>query len=785
MGPQESTASEIRLERGQLDKLPWPIVRVNQAGEITYGNRKICELTGRSRLEGVSIDVLFDDANLKIVREHLQSRFVGEVADEYQVELIRQDGSRLPILCSAMPEFGPDGHVVGAFAIVRDLLTHEVSQAIHGHIEELRSAEEILKAVARETQRIASFDLFSVTIYSKDRRHFRSPLMWSPERGEWPSTVRWREMTPFIQRLLEQKRTLRIDNLEDWLKQPGCESLRDDPDVQGLLAERFLSWLSYHAVRGDRIVATVSFGRRPEKGPFSASEEEDLGALPLQAALRMALHYQETENLQFILELVRKLSGTPCGTDRIAEILVEEIAGHYGWPNVSIFEPDEQHGQIRLLQEKALQERFIWDRDLVLRLDEGVLGHVFRTAKLVNIGDVSRDEDFKNIFVAAYPDSKSELCVPIMAGGRVHWLLNTEDSRTNAYSTEEITALEEVAHEVGVLLEKATQHQLLSEIMDSAKDAILVTDLQGSIQRANPWTGDLLGYTEAEMKGNLLASYFEDERRGQRIVEAAQMPNDEVSLLHKNGSTVDVLLSANSLPKEGLKVYFARDLSVRKRIETMEVLRHMYNEIAAQTKTPLSMACTWLSRMARSETRPETVDRLVRVLKQLHRVDISFDRLLFYQRDKSLLPHHETLFDVPLILDGIMAGMPAADKQLIETHIPPDLPPLRGDLYQISFCIESILSYFLRFASDEAKIEVDALARDSGVVISLRGHVPEVTGGKVTDYTETRWAIQTITEMALGEETIRVFVEDHNHGRFHSPDSKAGPVEYKLELPAA
>ena len=110
-------------------------------------------------------------------------------------------------------------------------------------------------------------------------------------------------------------------------------------------------------------------------------------------------------------------------------------------------------------------------------------------------------------------------------------------------------------------------------------------------------------------------------------------------MLHKDGAEVSLLLSGTSLPKEiGLKVYVCSDLSTRKRVETMEILRYMYNEIASQIKTPLSLAFTWLAKLQNIQSQAEGADILAKTVKQLHKVDLSYDRLLFYEHYKTIAP---------------------------------------------------------------------------------------------------------------------------------------------------
>ena len=170
--------------------------------------------------------------------------------------------------------------------------------------------------------------------------------------GMLPISLRWWALTPFGKKLLDKKQPLNIADLESWLEQPEWQIYRNEPDVEQFLEQGFRSSLSLPVIRGDRVVATAGFYRKRDKGPFTNRDEDRLSQLPFAVAVRMALHYEEVDSLEFVLRLIRDIASVAEGTDRIAEIFIEEIAKYYQWENVSIFRPDEQDGHIWLLNKR-------------------------------------------------------------------------------------------------------------------------------------------------------------------------------------------------------------------------------------------------------------------------------------------------------------------------------------------------------------------------------------------------------------------------------------------------
>lgn len=777
----------IGLKREQLEELPWAITKVNRQGVFTYGNRAMCDIVGLENIEGKTLADLFRGDDLVVVREHLENRFSRGAADEYEVEAIRPtDGARVPVRCLAMPEVDNSGEVVGAIAIIHDLLAEDVSAKIHKAVEDERVSRAILRAVASQCERIVPFDMFGLSLFSADGEHSRIFYLY-PEDQFQPG-VRWRRMSGYEKKLIETKRVVNVADIEEWLARPEWRQYRDDPEVQGFIRWGLHSSLSFPVVSGGRVVARFGFARKRDKGPFSKLEEERLGRLPLRAAVRMVVHCGERDELKFRLELITKIvSGR--GSTEIAETVIHEIAQHYGWENVSIFQPDLQRRQFRLVKQKAQGKAFLLPDDWHHPIDRGITGRVFQTQKPLNVSDVTAPE-FKDVYLAGYPGSRSELCMPILVGDGVYWVLNVEDSQQNAFAKEEQEGLESILKEVAVVLELVSRTRIFTELLDHTQDSVIQTDFQGKIVQANQATKRLLGYSEDEMKHKAFANYFKDKDQAQLVqaAEAEYVPNEEVRLLRKDHSEASVLLSGTSLPREiGRKIYICNDLSTHKPIETMEILRRTYNEIASQIKTPLSLAFTWLAKLQRIESQPEAADILTKTLKQLNKVDLTYDHLLFYERvherEGTIAPTEKSVFEVPLLLKKIMQEMPDSESAQIVLTAEPDVPMVRADLFQLWFCVESVLAYLLRFVAESGKISVTISARRGVITVAIRGHAPPVTGGAITDY--DRSVIHAITEMALGEEVIQNFIENNHSGAFRKRPADGNLMEYVMELPSA
>jgi len=116
----------------------------------------------------------------------------------------------------------------------------------------------------------------------------------------------------------------------------------------------------------------------------------------------------------------------------------------------------------------------------------------------------------------------------------------------------------------------------LQNIIDSSIDGITTTDLHGKITFITPMIADLLGYSPEEMIGNKVSLFYgkglDDAKAIMKgLTENGELRNYELKLVHRDGSFVDILLSASLLrgacgePEGTLGIF--KDITDKKRLE--------------------------------------------------------------------------------------------------------------------------------------------------------------------------------------------------------------------------
>jgi signal transduction histidine kinase/putative methionine-R-sulfoxide reductase with GAF domain len=108
----------------------------------------------------------------------------------------------------------------------------------------------------------------------------------------------------------------------------------------------------------------------------------------------------------------------------------------------------------------------------------GVAGRVMRTGQTARLADVSRDPDY----VAAAPQSRSELCVPIIQTGRVEGVINLESNRPAAYTEAHQRFTEQLAQHAAIALTNARLYaETENTLFDVARANLEIRALQESL----------------------------------------------------------------------------------------------------------------------------------------------------------------------------------------------------------------------------------------------------------------------------------------------------------------
>ena len=108
-------------------------------------------------------------------------------------------------------------------------------------------------------------------------------------------------------------------------------------------------------------------------------------------------------------------------------------------------------------------------RSAKIRLGTGIVGWVAQHGQPVRAGDVTKDERY----FAVFKNIRSELCVPLIARGKVIGVLNIESTQLDAYTERDESLLTALANSAAIALENARLYK--SELARREQAEILRT----------------------------------------------------------------------------------------------------------------------------------------------------------------------------------------------------------------------------------------------------------------------------------------------------------------------
>lgn len=750
-----------------FDRSPFGIVKVDTQGRFTYANPVALDAYGIDRWENMDISAIgLNYRDYKKMEKELKGRSEGKSGD-YSVHITRlNDGKRVPVKISAIPETDLKGKIVGSTALVQSLLNEEVINGIHAHVATIRDGKKILQKVAMEVEKLIPFSQFFVLVYNSKMTHVRE-LFPGNQDDPLLSQILWWKIPRNMKDWMSNRNAMNVPDIMEFLSEPSRKKLKKQPEIKNIINKGFKSYLRFPIIKGGRIAATLTLFEK-KKNAFNEKHIETLKMLPLIKAVLMALYYEEIKEFKFRLDLIREISSASNDIGKAAKAIVTRVARHYRWQHVALFSVDENEGVFSLLRQKGSSKEFRLPKNFTQPLSKGIFNYVYEHNKPVNIGNVRKHKKFRKIFKPSLKKTLSELCLPIKTN-EFFWLLNIEDQRENAFSKEEQRSLVGIVRELKKFLEKCWLYNFLQASLDFASDALIITDSKNYIKKTNETAQKLLGSEGDNLVGKPFGTYFKDSQQAHDLLHLEKKPSDEVIFCRADEKEVSAILSRSQI-KENIsdKVYFATDLSLQKRVLELENYWKMYNEIATQTKTPLSLAFGWLSQL-KEEAEERTFpgfEYLDKSLRQLRKVELSYDRLALYDKKNEIKPH-AVQFDLLQLLLNVKEEFPESEKTEINiTHDKTEYDAL-GDIFQISFSIKTILSYLLRFIPQKEKISISLRENEGFMAIDISVNFPGFAERSDADIVHARRMSELEKEMALGNELIKTFINENN-GSFES-----------------
>jgi PAS domain-containing protein len=764
-----------RIDLAALDNFDLPVARFDRAGLLTYLNRAGERLLDAPVDGQVSLRTLFrnQDEYDKVV--HQMALRVGGEASAYQTSFHRPgsagDAPAIPVRVYAFPDTGSDGEVAGSLALLRDLREEHACRAIHHAIETIQDNRALFDIIAAEVAWLIPYDEFRITTVSEGRTHLRMLYSSHAQAGEkYP--YRWWTMPAFIRETLKDY-DMGVLDIEAMFATPAYQALLEtDPHVLNYRAWRVMESQILPIHHNNQVVAFVALDSLT-KGRFDDATVAMLGALPIADAVMAAMNREERTLRMATLDLIHTMSAMADNVHQAAGELVTRLARDFGWDHVAIFQIEGDPASVLLLRQASSARQY---------LQEGVcLDHTGAELATLAHNPVTmchQDSRVHSPFAGAdgFDPHGSQLIVPIR-GRHTLWALNIECSMEQAFSTEEISLLEQIAHEAGQVLQRSALFELQRAVLEAIDNAVIETGADGMIRWCNAAARQML-HIDPGQERVPLSRLLPPGESAAAIEAAVSFSRRELTLQALHGAAIPVLLSCSTLPQHlGGKVYVASDYTYQRELRRQGALKEVFRHAAMEGRIPLSLAATWLEQCRPADT--TTCATIDKVLGQLARADLPLERLLrlFSSPPESNLGMHA---DVSRAIAQTLREFPDNQSDAIEPTISTDALMVAADFNHVQFCIESMLSFGLRTKPQSRKLQLSTASEDGKAVIRVEGDWALDSGIDPETGELERWRRKALYDLTLGEAVLQ-HVALRSGGRFRTDFSER--LTMSLELP--
>lgn len=201
--------------------------------------------------------------------------------------------------------------------------------------------------------------------------------------------------------------------------------------------------------------------------------------------------------------------------EAVLERSVQLIEEHFGYHHVGLFLRDEEAEAFKLT---TISGRFagLFPDDHALKYGQGLVGRCGQGSKTIIVNDVSQDERYVNFYADRIP-TQAEMCIPIIVGDRILGVLDVQSEQKDTFTEQDKLVLETLVDQIAAAIENARlyetvqrelgereraeeQMRMQSLALESAANAIVITDREGLVLWSNRAFTELTGYTSTEIR---------------------------------------------------------------------------------------------------------------------------------------------------------------------------------------------------------------------------------------------------------------------------------------------
>ncbi|MBK9142413.1 MAG: PAS domain S-box protein [Candidatus Melainabacteria bacterium] len=324
---------------------------------------------------------------------------------------------------------------------------------------------------------------------------------------------------------------------------------------------------------------------------------------------------------------------------------------------------------------------------------------------------------------------------------------------------DELARLDQVFHQMAGQLKEA--HRKERALIDNARDIICSVDESSRFVAVNPASLELLAYAPEDLLRLPFVDIVAAEQAAStleyldRVKEAEQTDAFETRLKRKDGSIIDVLLSAHFSREEASIFCVIHDITERKEAERLR--QEVVAMITHDLRTPLATVSNIFDFLGRgdfgklSEKGDKYVDSGVR---NINRMMTLVNDLLDIEKLKSgsidLEVRAVNLADALRNCAGLYLALGAEDGIDVTVDSEDDDIKVLADEEKLSRLLNNLVANAVKFSPRGGTVKISLSRRDGGAIISVSDQGPGIPDGVIDRVFERFFQVQKSSRKGLG-----------------------------------
>ena len=510
------------------------------------------------------------------------------------------------------------------------------------------------------------------------------------------------------------------------------------------------SLLGVPMVQDDAPIGTLVVGDSVRPDPFSAADIERAQVLASHAviAIENARLFQAEQRRARQLALVNRVGldiTSILDLDQLAQTVVEEIRGAFGYYHVSVV---TIHGGELVWRAGAGGDVEGWTPAGMRRpVGVGIIGAVAATGEMLVAPDVRRDPRY--VSSPEVQRTLSEVALPLKAKGSIVGVLNVESDYASAFGEEDLAVLTALASQLGVAVENAMyatsletrvaertaeirrEQERTFTILNSVADAVLVTDLAGAIVLTNPVADALLREDQEAEQPDRLHTWLRE------LSPASGSPK-----IDAGGRTLQAAVAY--IREEDRRVGHVIVLRDITRLEEVDRLKTQFvTTVSHELRTPLTNIKLYLGlfQKGKPEKREQYLVTLQNEVNRLERLIMDLLDLARLERDRQMVTRN--VIDLAEVLQHVVSTLePQAEakRQSLHLRLTEQALYVPADRNQMIQVFVNLCANAINYTPPDGRVELEAstMLRDgrNWAVVSVSDNgigIPEEDRERVFD----------------------------------------------------